>query len=510
MPTSHVISTQNQVSIGGAALGRLVTVAIVAWVALAAVLGNIVSDGDEARTLLLLVLAGALPIWCCFRRTNSDGSPRVDLLQPGALLACLFYLYIVIPGFHVWRDGAYHSDWIDPTWPPARLYHLTLLVCILSLVAFKVGYGRNEQRLADRQPASVPLRADPQWPSSATALAAAMLAVGFPFRLYHLAAFGGPREDILLFLSPSYVAESGVSIGGVPTFLEAFFDWGALLLLFRAIITKKQRLLSVTVLATAGIFAYLLSGKRSAILPFLLYPITWIHYIQRRISIRRGLVYVTTTFLLVSSLLFMRTVGPLFVSQGFSISAVPAEIALQPARFYLNSPELAVFDMTMLAVQDRGLLLHEVGGRFWGGFQYNLAPAAYIIPRALWPDKPVFRDLGQVFFQHAVDVKGQPDVGFAVGIVGGLYIFGGVAGVLLGMVLIGALFRFIYERLQPWNRDPRCVFIYGIALWMIFHFLRFGTLGYTLIYFSQFELPGVIAAMLVLGVRKPVRKPYLA
>jgi len=325
-----------------------------------------------------------------------------------------------------------------------------------------------------------------------------MLLIGLPFRLHHVSAFGGFTPNLLLYLSPSYLTESGVKIGGVPTFFETFFNWGALLLVLRAIVTNRQRVLSLVVWGVAFAFAYLLSGKRSAILPFFLYPVTWLHYLKRRISIKRGLLYLTAAFTLVTFLLFMRTIGPLLVTSGFSLSAVPKSIALEPARFYINSPELNVFDMTMLAVQDRHSLLHELGGPFWGGLQYNLAPGVYVIPRFLWPSKPSFRDVGQVFFQHAVDVRGQEDVGFAVGIVGGLYVFGGLAGVLVGMVLIGVLFRSMYEWLEPWSGGPRQVFIYGIALWMGFLFLRFGNLGSTLMYFSQFELPGIVAALLVL------------
>jgi hypothetical protein len=67
------------------------------------------------------------------------------------------------------------------------------------------------------------------------------------------------------------------------------------------------------------------------------------------------------------------------------------------------------------------------------------------------------------------------------------------------MGAIGALFRLAYEWVRPWSREPHRLLLYAIFLWMAFLFLRFGTLGFTLLYLIQFELPGVIVALLVLN-----------
>src|SRR6266581_8688024 len=160
------------------------------------------------------------------------------------------------------------------------------------------GFGRVRDRLSVEH---VPIPPNPpaptleetkaSWSASSTTTAILMLAIGLPFRLHHLAALGGLSRDILLFLSPTYVVESGLEIGGVPTLFESFFDWGALLLVLRAIVTRKHRYVSLCVLLVALLLAYLESGKRSAVVPFLLYPIVWVHYLKRRITLKRGLVY---------------------------------------------------------------------------------------------------------------------------------------------------------------------------------------------------------------------------
>jgi len=249
----------------------------------------------------------------------------------------------------------------------------------------------------------------------------------------------------------------------------------------------------------AVVLVYILTGKRSAVMPFLFFPLVWYHYLRRPITFRRGLVYLGGGLLLMAALLFMRTLGPVFATGGiFTGDAV--SIATQPARFYLNSAELSVFDMTMMAIRDRAPILHAIGGPVWGGLANNLAPILYIIPRFLWPTKPVFTDVGIVFYDRAIgDVAVQ---GFAVGIVGGLYLFGGVVGVVLGMFMVGVFFRWAYDSLRPWLQKPWQVLLYSIFLWVAFLFLRFGTLGSTMLFFIQFELVGVLAVFGIATWRK--------
>ena len=473
--------------------------AVAAWAALALVLTGATSDAESARTVALFALALGLPFLCCWRRWDETPSEGVDLFQPGSVMATLVVFYAVIPAAHVWLDKDYFSDWTPGFWPPARLFQFTLLLWVLGLVAFGIGYRLKHP---GRLPPSSPAEKDSvvRWPHAATVAAVAMLALGLPFRLYHLVALGGFTTDVFLFLSPDYTAEARINVGGIVTFFETFFDWGALLLIFRAIVTNRHKLLTSIVAVVAFLLAYVLSGKRTAVFPFLLFPVTWIHYLKRRVGVVRGLGYLSVGVAVVTLLLFLRMLGPLLAA-GVSPSSLPNETTLEPVRFYLNSPELATFDMTMLAVGDRTPLLHQIGGTLRGALQYNLAPVAYFVPRVLWPGKQSFTDLGQVFFQYAFG--GREEVGFAVGIVGGLYLFGGTLGVLLGMATVGYLFRLAYEWLRPSNREPVRVFLYAVLLWMAFLLLRFGTLGSTLAYFIQFELPGLIVALLVLRSPPP-------
>jgi len=468
----------------------------------------------NALSFVLLFCSLLFPVLTCVLRPAAGRGAGVgeigglDICQPGVVVALFYYFYMVIPALHIWHDLGLHSTWIDPTWPPERVFNVTCALGLLGLVAFGAGYHAGLGRPPGRAIGMLFPRGAVAWSSAAWGVVAAMIAVGLVFKLYHLAAFGGLSPRVLLYLSPSYAIESGVKIGGVPTLLESLFDWGVLLLLFRSVTTGRYRVVALALTGLALLLAYLLSGKRSAIVPFLLFPAVWYHYLRRRIGVGRGLVYLAGGLVLTVLLLLMRSVGPLLVTAGgATFTGRAVDILVQPVRFFLYSPELTVYDMTMLAVQDRAFFLHSVGGPFWGGLQHNVAPLTYVIPRFLWPTKPAFADFGTLFYERAIGDR--PEIGFSVGLVGGAYVFAGVIGVALAMALVGVVSRWVYDVLRPRMDGPWQVFLYSIFLWMAFLLVRFGTLGSTVMFFFQYELVGVLAALVIalwLGPRHPSMK----
>jgi hypothetical protein len=120
----------------------------------------------------------------------------------------------------------------------------------------------------------------------------------------------------------------------------------------------------------------------------------------------------------------------------------------------------------------------------------------------------VFEDLGQVMYRLFVD--DAEHVGLSVGIIGGLYIFGGLIGLCVGMMVIGVLCRAIYLTLQPYKSNPARVLMYSMLLWIIFMFLRFGTLGFTIIFVIQKLLIGIaVTCLLLYFQRRSLRRQFL-
>ena len=472
--------------------------AVVAWALL--LVGPPRTGHEHVMTAVLMFCSLVVPVLVCFRSPAVAATGGLDFCQPGAVVALFYYFYMVVPSLHIWYALDSQSNWVDPTWPPERLFNATCALGLLGLLGFAMGYHARIGLLPVRGSQRLLRRLTTGWPPVAWPVITLMGLIGLGFRLKHLMAYGGLSLDLLRYLSPSFAIASNLQIGGIPEFLESMFDWAILLFVLRSVISGKHKFLAVALMGAGVVLVYVLTGKRTSVMPFLFFPLVWYHYLRRPITLRRGFAFLGGGLFLMAALLFMRTLGPVFAS-GASLSGDAVTIATQPVRFYLNSAELSVFDMTMMAIRDRAPILHSIGGPVWGGFVNNLAPLAYLIPRFLWPTKPTFSDVGIVFFQRAVgDIAQQ---GFAVGVVGGLYLFGGVVGVALGMFLIGVVLRWAYDSVRPYLDKLWHVLLYSVFLWMTFMFLRFGTLGSTLLFFIQFQLVGVVAVFGIAMWRKP-------
>lgn len=474
-------------------MGVLLAAFLATWTVLGIISPRSLAEPYELWARALLALSLILPTTCCLQRGPTT---PLDLLQPGIAALLFFYFYIAFPAAYIWHDLSYHPNWADPAFPPQPLFVQTLSLTLLGLVFFGFGYRLPQRRVGMGLSIRKALSArDLPWSVRNTGFVILMLFLGLVFKLRHWAAVGGISHGILAQLSPGLRAEEQVRIAGLPFLLESLFDWGVLLLVFRSLVIRRWRSVSLALLLCAMVFAYLLTGKRSAVAPLLLFPLVWYHYLRRRIGLGRWLVLTSLALVLMASLLFLRSIAAPSVRGNQLETELVVHAARRPLAAYMSTPELATFDMTMVAVHDRGPLLNQIGGLGHGFFKYNFETLLQFFPRALWPEKPVFRDLGQVFYQWSVG--GRPDVGFSIGVIAGLYMFGHIAGVAIGMFLLGVCFSWAYRLIQPWRGEHVPVLLYAVLVWMAFLLLRFGTFGFAVLYFIQFQFAGAAAVLLL-------------
>ncbi len=446
-------------------------------------------DAQEELTLILFIVSLILPFTCCFCKPNRPTIAGYDFFQPGTTVALLYYSSIVIPGFHVWYDLNYYTNWIYVGRNP-ELVNYAFFVGIVGIVSFGLGYKSNlgltnlvGMRVV-RGCATAEL-----YGKSAMIVIIVLFVLGIVLKVNYFFKLGGTLYDILLQFSPTARAESEINISGIEVLVGTFFDWSILFLSFKYVYEKKKALVIFLSLIAMS-FNFFFSAKRSYITPFILYPLIWYHYLAQPINFRRGIVYTLAGAVLMGSLIFARVLVPLIVRGGVNSVVVTDAIKQDPFSFYLNSAEFASFEMLMFGIEDRDMMLKSVGGSLRGALKYNFSTLSYFVPRILWHGKPVYTDMSQIFYRRAIGDR--LDIGFAVTIFGTLYLFGHLVGVVVGMFIFGIVLRRIYYLFLSRKGDPFNVFFYSIFFWMSFHFLRFGTLGFTLLFFFQTQIMGVI------------------
>jgi hypothetical protein len=327
--------------------------------------------------------------------------------------------------------------------------------------------------------------------------------LGGAFKIYHLQQFGPLSADILLYLSPSASDDRGLNISQFVLMMESMLDWSVLLLVLfvmeRYRRTGRARGWTWVCLAAVAVSTidYITSAKRTSVIFFILLPAIWYHFLIRRLSLKSAIVLGAAVAIAIVGLLMGRVVLPL-VTRGLNPTDYIGVNATDVLIFYVDSSELSTFDMIAATLVHGGDLLREAGGSLGGFLQFTFGSLVVFIPRLVWPDKPDYVELGQVYRSVLIDPQGT--MGFSVTVWGAQYLFFGLAGLLVSMFAIGWLLDAAYALLRPRNGNAVNVVLYSIFFWLTFHALRFGTLGFVTLLIVQSMLMGILA-MLVIGRR---------
>ncbi len=88
------------------------------------------------------------------------------------------------------------------------------------------------------------------------------------------------------------------------------------------------------------------------------------------------------------------------------------------------------------------------------------------IPRRFWPSKPYAIEtyLNEVMLSQQGFKAGATSAGAAVSVLGGFYFDSGEYGVFIGMILLGAVFRAVWEYLQANPSNDMVRLVYSMAL----------------------------------------------
>jgi hypothetical protein len=284
--------------------------------------------------------------------------------------------------------------------------------------------------------------------------------------------------------------------------MESAFAWGVLLFTFFCIerwhsIPYKRLtvlMIALSLIAAIGIL-YLATAKRSFVIPLFLLPLLWTHYLLRPISFRVGAMLGLLGALLATALLAVRIVAPL-AARGFSEPWEYLGVTIsEVVESYYQSTELGALELLSVVISDRDALLEHIGGTLNGIVTFNLEAFSFLVPRTIWPDKPPLLDISHFLFTWVT--RGHDNAGIAVTAVGTFYLFGHLAGVAGGMLTVGYFYQRLYRHLVHRKPAPHHVFYYGVLFWLMFQAIRFGTLGFTFVFFVQTQVVGIIAFLVI-------------
>jgi len=230
--------------------------------------------------------------------------------------------------------------------------------------------------------------------------------------------------------------------------------------------------LTLTVLFLAEIaFGAAAGGKQSFIITILAVAIP---FTTSRRRVHKGLLAFTA--LTLTGLVFLLVVipfnhsyratnrdrtGTLSVSQalGAAPSILGQTIGTGNAGGVLSSS--ATFVLARISLIDSpAIIMQRTPGEigFVSPVQLVTAPIAALVPRAVWPDKPIL-DSGYQFSQTYYELPATVYTSSAITPVGDLYLHGGWIPVIVGMFLLGCGVRFLDDNMNVYG-SPHCVFLF--------------------------------------------------
>jgi hypothetical protein len=114
------------------------------------------------------------------------------------------------------------------------------------------------------------------------------------------------------------------------------------------------------------------------------------------------------------------------------------------------------------------LMKYDVSDELADPSLYLKIPLIAFVPRVLWPDKPVIQagaTFGRLFFVPLEYQSSLDTISIGMYHIGDLYVTFGVAGVLIGMCLLGCIYRLFYRLFDPIrSSDLSMKFLYIVML----------------------------------------------
>jgi len=379
----------------------------------------------------------------------------------------------------------------------------TLCVSWAAVVLFVLSYLYfTRDRPINMRPASL------YRPSQANfhILAYVMLAIGLVMKALFVQRSGG-LQTLLLSRSGGLAQSLGltdeVDRGSIYLNEMSFIaDAAACWLLLTALRVRKSTFVHILIFAVTIGFSFLLTPKRLVLLaPILAILIGFGIYVwPLRLRYAPYFVAAAMGFSLIT--LLTRIFLPAYLA-GVNVLDFANFDRVRYFVVHLMGMDMGFFEGTAVAVYGTNDVIAKFGS--WGGAFYfpNVEPFFYIVPRFIWPLKPdhfvdVAVAVGTVMYGGTLE---KANWGYGVGLVGTSWLYGGFAGLVVGMGILGwasaVCDRFMAKMHYA---SPERILIFAVACTTLFHLYRQGTIGWVFLNFVQTQAPFFVAVLVLLYV----------
>lgn len=266
-------------------------------------------------------------------------------------------------------------------------------------------------------------------------------------------------------------------------------------LLIQRLKDGKSALLPTVMIIGLSLFTYILTGKRSAIIPQLIMPIVGYSALRRTIEARWLPLFLSVIFAFGMGSLLFRIYAPAHAN-GVNIDLRNIDYARGSLLdFYLFSPEFSGFDMIVRSYAQADTITDLLGGKWMAFYRANLEPFLFPVPRALWPEKPdYFYDLAHGYFVATFGggISGA-SAGLAATLIGYSIVLGGPMLAAATMALLGVFSawgdRYVGSK---YEKSEKTIIWHALTILLAFQIFRQGSLGWVFLTFFQNMAPPIL------------------
>jgi hypothetical protein len=222
----------------------------------------------------------------------------------------------------------------------------------------------------------------------------------------------------------------------------------------------------------------LVFGAKAPILMMIFAIMAAGHYARRRIPLRFLIAGVILAVAIVFPIVNAFRAAPRRIAEptaSSTLSGFASQVIAIPTRFSgMTTSEYVQYATDGVMSRSTGvdalslLLKYDVSAELGNAAAYLPIPAYAFIPRAIWSSKPVLNQ--GVWFGRLLVVPSSEGINsiasFGIFHIGDLLVSFGIAGVMIGMCVLGFLYRLIYRFIDPLNSpDLGVKFVYIFLLW---------------------------------------------